>query len=81
MKSKALVVILIAAVKLNRFAVMNSFNSILTSITDDEFAGYVAEELRSNIEYYERISNQVPRKELHRSIAVVWDRCQASNSY
>lgn len=78
-KSKALVVILIAAVKLNRFAVMNSFNSILTNITDDEFANYVAEELRSNIEYYEKICDQVPRKELHRSIAVVWDRCQAIN--
>lgn len=75
MKSKALVVILIAAVKLNRFAVMSSFNNILTSITDDEFASYVAEELRSHIEYYEAISDQVPRKELHKSIAVVWDRC------
>lgn len=74
-KSKALTIILIAAVKLNRFSVMDSFNNVLTSITEDIFAEYVAEELRSNISFYEKIFNQVPRKELHKFIAVVWDRC------
>lgn len=75
-KSKALVIMLIAAVKLNRFVVMDEFNRILISINDDDLAEYVAEELRTNIEIYKVIYTQVPRKELHRSIAVVWDRCE-----
>ncbi|WP_214802399.1 serine/threonine-protein kinase [Exiguobacterium sp. ERU656] len=74
-KSKALTIILIAAVDLNRFSVMDSFNSILTKVNDEVLAEYIAEELRTNINYYKKIYDQIPRRELHPAIAVVWDRC------
>jgi serine/threonine protein kinase len=67
-KTTALEVTLIAAVELNRFAAMNVFNVLLTSVKDAELALAAVEMLRSDARYYQKVAEQVPPARLHPAI-------------
>jgi hypothetical protein len=67
----ALEIILVAAVELNRFAAMNVFNDLLTSVKDAELALSVVEMLRTNARYYQNVAEQVPPGRLHPAIREV----------
>src|SRR4051794_36293986 len=70
-KSKALQIILIAAVELNRFAAMNVFNSLLTTVKDLDLAIAIAEMLRAHSRYYQKVAEQIPPTRLHPAIREV----------
>ena len=65
LKTLALEITLIAAVELNRFAAMNVFNGLLTTVKDAEVALAVVEMLRSHARYYQKVAEQVPPGRLH----------------
>lgn len=67
--------ILNAAVILNRFAAMDSFDSIITRIQDDDDAIAVAEMLRDKISIYKKVYSRVPKSQLHPAIRSVWELC------
>src|SRR5262249_12919660 len=67
-KTTALEVTLIAAVELNRFAAMNVFGGMLTSIQDDSLALAVVEMLRAGARYFDKVAQQVPPARLHAAI-------------
>jgi serine/threonine protein kinase len=68
LKTLALEITLIAAVELNRFAAMDVFNSLLTSLKDAELAIAVVEMLRAESRYYHKVAEQVPPGHLHPAI-------------
>jgi eukaryotic-like serine/threonine-protein kinase len=70
-KTAALQITLIAAVELNRFAAMNVFNSLLTTIKDVDLAIAVAEMLRAHSRFYQKVAEQVPPNRLHPAIREV----------
>jgi serine/threonine protein kinase len=70
-KAKALEITLIAAVELNRFAAMNVFNSLLTTVKDVDLAIAVAEMLRAHARHYQKVAEQVPPSRLHPAIRKV----------
>lgn len=67
-KVLALRATMIAAVNLNRFAAMEVFDEMLTSIKTPEIAVPVAEMLRENHQYYEILAGRVPDAKLHAAI-------------
>ena len=70
-KAKALEITLIAAVELNRFAAMNVFNSLLTTVKDVDLAIAIAEMLRAHARHYQKVAEQVPPSRLHPAIRKV----------
>lgn len=74
LKGLCLEAVLLAAVKLNRFAAMNSFNSMLATIADDADAMAVRDALTRREERYARICTQVPSISLHPTIRNLRDR-------
>jgi serine/threonine protein kinase len=67
-KTTALEITLIAAVELNRFAAMNAFNRLLTTVKDPELALAVVEMLRTHARHYQKVAEQVPPDHLHAAI-------------
>ncbi len=70
-KTTALEITLIAAVELNRFAAMNVFNGLLTTVKDTEVALAVVEMLRAHFRHYQKVAEQVPPGRLHPAIREV----------
>lgn len=64
---------LIAAVRLNRYAAMDIFDEMLTSITADEEAFAVAEMLKENQTLYGLVAARVPKNKLHTAIREAHD--------
>ncbi|ETT50176.1 serine/threonine-protein kinase [Paenibacillus sp. FSL H7-689] len=75
-KSYAVLSVLAAAVRLNRFDAMGDFDQMIKSISEDSDAYAVAAGLRDEIEEYIRLYDRVPKKELHPALQVVWEACQ-----
>jgi serine/threonine protein kinase len=71
LKTTALQATLIAAVELNRFAAMNVFNNMLTSVKDTELALSVVEMLQTEARYSQKVAEQVPPARLHAAIRAV----------
>ncbi|SLM49782.1 putative Serine/threonine protein kinase [Nitrospira japonica] len=76
-KAAAIAATLIAAVKCNRFAAMDVFSSMITSIRKSEDAIAIADILNEEIGYYEVIASQVPRSKIHAAIRRVYDAAVA----
>lgn len=74
-KRFAIMSILKSGVSLNRFAAMDSFDSILESIKDDDVAFEIAEGLKEDMYLYRLQYHRIPRKKLHPAIQNVWDSC------
>jgi eukaryotic-like serine/threonine-protein kinase len=70
-KTLALRITLISAVELNRFAAMNVFNSLLTTVKDVDLSLAVAEMLRAHARHYQKVAEQVPPSRLHPAIREV----------
>ena len=70
-KTMALQITLIAAVELNRFAAMNVFNSLLTTVKDVDLAIAIAEMLRAYSRHYQKVAEQIPPSRLHPAIRKV----------
>ncbi|WP_252502740.1 serine/threonine-protein kinase [Sporosarcina sp. Marseille-Q4943] len=75
-KKNALLSILIAGNRLNRWAAMGDFDRLLQIIDDDTVAYAVADGLREEIYDYKRLYDRIPKKELHPAIQVVWEACE-----
>ncbi len=73
LKSLAIEATLLAAVRLNRFAAMNSLGDMLVSITDDDFAAAVYDVLDRRRTDYKVVSSQVPSLKLHPMIRILRD--------
>ncbi len=71
LKSLALQATLVAAVALNRFAAMNAFNRLLSSVATVEDALPVAEMLRAQADYYAEVAHGAPPDCLHPAIREV----------
>ena len=69
----AIEAVLIAAVQLNRFAAMNSFGAMLTSIDEDSVAASVYDALDRRRSEYAGVCDQVPRLKLHPQIRALRD--------
>ncbi|MGG1863631.1 serine/threonine-protein kinase [Bacillus safensis] len=65
--------ILDAAITLNRYAAMDSFDSIISSIENEDAAMAVAEMLRENLSLYRRIYSRVSKNQLHPAIRTIWE--------
>ncbi len=74
LKKLALKCILCAGVDLNRFKAMNDFNEILKSLSDREEIIAAADVLRSEINRYRRISDQLPKGQLNPALFSVYDK-------
>ena len=70
-KVLALKTILIAAVKLGRFAAMEVFDRLLQDVNSQEVAVPVAEMLRENRQYYDRMIGRIPENMLHAAFRIV----------
>ncbi|MDC0764942.1 serine/threonine-protein kinase [Brevibacillus sp. AG] len=75
LKRLAVISVLFAAVRLNRFSAMGDFDQMLRSIRDDSDAYAVADGLREEISDYMRLCDRIPKKELHPAIQTVWEQC------
>jgi hypothetical protein len=64
-KATALQVTLLAAVELNRFAAMDAFNRLLTTVRSVEVALPVAEMLRAHPDHYAEVARGAPPDRLH----------------
>jgi nucleotide-binding universal stress UspA family protein len=73
LKGLAIEAALIAAVRLNRFAAMNSFGAMLTSITEDSVAASIYDALDRRRCEYAGICDQIPRLKLHPQIRALRD--------
>lgn len=73
LKARALEAILISAVKLNRFAAIESFNNLLKSIAQDEDAIAVREMLDRRRDKYKTVCRGVPSLKLHPAIRTLRD--------
>jgi serine/threonine protein kinase len=71
--SLALEAVLIAAIRLGRFAAMDSFNDLLPDVQDDDDAFEVAEMLRRRKSEYKHLYEKVPAIKLHPTIRKVRD--------
>jgi hypothetical protein len=78
-KTLALQITLIAAVELNRYAAMNVFNSLLTTVKDVDLAIAAAEMLRAHARHYQKVAEQVPPSRLHPAIREVQGDLLADN--
>lgn len=63
---------MIASVNLNRYAAMQTFDSLLL-LVNDENATEVATMLGANMEYYKTMVDRVPRSKLHEEIKPIYD--------
>lgn len=70
-KVLALKTILIAAVKLGRYAAMEVFDRLLAEVNSQEMAAPVADMLRENHQYYYRMVGRVSDDRLHAAIRIV----------
>lgn len=75
-KRFAVLSVLSAAVDLNRYASMDDFDTMISSIKEDRVAFAVADGLRDNINLYRYLNSRIPKKELHPAIQVVWELCE-----
>jgi serine/threonine protein kinase len=73
LKALSLEATLIAAVRLNRFAAMDSFNAMLASVRSDDDAAAVREMLDRRRQEYQAIFNGVPSSKLHSTIRPLRD--------
>jgi serine/threonine protein kinase len=73
LKAMALRPTLVAAVELNRFAAMDTFDSMLTSIRSTELALAAADVLEEELDYYSHIADRIPRTKLDPAIQSVYD--------
>lgn len=72
-RARALEAVLIAAVKLNRFAAMSKFDELLKSVQDDADAFAVADMLRRQAKYYGTRASSLPSVTLHPTVRAVQD--------
>lgn len=72
-KALAVGATLVAAVKCNRFAAMDVFSSMITSISRSEDAVAVADILKEELGYYRVIASQIPKAKIHAAIRPVYD--------
>lgn len=70
---------LIAAVRLNRYAAMEAFDTMLVQVKDSSDAVPIADMLREEISYYRHVADRVSRTRLHVAIRSVHDEVQSSN--
>ncbi|GBG10268.1 putative serine/threonine protein kinase [Paenibacillus agaridevorans] len=75
-KSYALMSILNAAVRLNRFASMDKFDNLLLSLTSEDDAFAVAATLRDEVSLYRRLYKRLVKSQLHPAIQLVWEQCK-----
>jgi eukaryotic-like serine/threonine-protein kinase len=75
-KKNALLSILLAGRRLNRWSAMGDFDRLLQTINNDSDAYAVADGLREEIYDYQRMYDRIPKKELHPAIQVVWELCE-----
>lgn len=71
LKVAALKATLIAAVKLSRYAAMDVFDRLLTSVNSPDIAVPTAEMLREQREYYRYMIGRIPDARLHAAIRAV----------
>ncbi len=79
-KALALEAILMAAVRLNRFAAMDVFNALLPKAQDDDVAMAVAEMLDRREDEYRRLHSMVRSLSLHPAIRAVRDRIAGADA-
>ncbi|OZC01680.1 serine/threonine-protein kinase [Rubricoccus marinus] len=72
-KAAALKPLLAAAVILHRFAALDMFDEMLTSVRTPDLALAVADMLREEMGYYSQIADRVPREKLDPAIRPVFD--------
>lgn len=77
LKAEALKSILLAAVILNRFRAMNTFNKIMVAIKKDDEAFVVAKMLGKNLKEYACVFSQIGREQLNPHIQQQWDKALA----
>src|SRR5699024_2975547 len=75
-KKNALLSILIAGNRLNRWAAMGDFDRLLQTVNDDTVAHAVADGLREEMYDYKKRYDRIPKKELHPAVQVVWEACE-----
>lgn len=76
LKKNAILCILMAAHRLNRWTAMGYFDKLLQSIEDDHVAYAVADGLKEEIFDYKGLYQRVSKKELHPAIQIVWEQCE-----
>lgn len=74
LKALSVEAVLLAAVRLNRFAAMNSFNEMLAAIRDDADAMAAEEALRRRQREYREICTQMASLKLHPTIRALRDQ-------
>lgn len=79
LKKDAVLAVLFASVKLNRFAAMSDFDTMLRDIYDDVDAFTIAGSLKDELDYYSRLYDRVPKKELHPALQSAWEACERLN--
>lgn len=79
-KGLAVEALLIAAVRLNRFAAMNSLGVMLTSISDNSVAAAVYDALDRRRDEYTSVCDQIPRLKLHAQIRALRDELSAEGA-
>ncbi|MFD1779060.1 serine/threonine-protein kinase [Fredinandcohnia salidurans] len=79
-KKIAIVSVLMAGQRLNRWAAMGVFDRLLQTIREEVDAYAVADGLREEMYDYKRLYDRIPKKELHPAIQVVWDICDREDS-
>ena len=80
LKAIALMSILIAAVRLNRYRAMSVFNKILVSVENESEACYIAKKLDENLCDYKTIYSQIGKDQLHFQIQRIWDKADGLHS-
>jgi eukaryotic-like serine/threonine-protein kinase len=76
LKKNAVLSVLYAAVRLNRWAAMGDFDNMLRETAEETDAHAIASGLRDKLGLYRRLYDRVPKKELHPALQLVWEACQ-----
>jgi serine/threonine protein kinase len=69
---------LIASVKRNRWAAMDVFDAMLTSVSDANEALSIADALREYMHLYKQVAERVPKSQLHSILRAVQEEALAS---
>ena len=77
-KKLALRNILVSSVLLNRYAAMDVFVNILSSIKDDGEALAIAEMLKEEKKYFNSLANLLQKSSLHPAIQTLWDEIDSN---
>ncbi|SDO02724.1 Serine/threonine protein kinase [Psychrobacillus sp. OK028] len=75
-KTDALICVLMAGRRLNRWVAMGTFDRLLKTVNEETVAYSVAEGLRDNMYDYKRLYDRIPKSELHPAIQLVWEACK-----